>query len=300
MSLRSQKNLKLVGAVGAVALAIGTVAAPALAAGSTASVAYTCQTQFGPVHPSAVYHVKKAPAKMAVGQPLATTSTFTLDAGTTLLAQGLGWSKFSGTIKTKSSASRAGLHLKFPKTTLGNGTAGTTDAAATGVTIAGTKTGTFTFKLGDLGKVVLNGFDSSGNPGNPPTVTFPDKASGNGKCLNDAGSTTLTSGGNPVTVKIVKDTTKTTETAKYSSKTHVAHGKAKVRSHFGTPATGTVKFILKKGTKILKTAKDTLNKKGVASVSFKHVTAKGKYSITGKYTGSSTLKRSSGKATFTV
>jgi hypothetical protein len=298
MSFSKNTNLKLVGALGAAALAIGTVAAPALAAGSTGSATYTCATPLGDAHPSAVYNVAAAPAKMAVGQPLKTTATFTLDAGTTALATaGLGWTKFSGTIKTKPSGSRAGLNLKFPKTTLGNGTAGTTDAAATGTTLAGTKVGTFTFKLGDLGKVVLNGYDASGPKG---SVTFPDSTAGFGQCLNDAGSTTLTSGGNPVTVKIVKDTTTTTETAKYSAKSNTAKGTAKVKSTFGTKATGKVKFTLKKGSTIIKTHKSSLNKKGLAKVAFKNVTKKGKYSITGKYLGSSTLKSSSDKATFKV
>jgi Bacterial Ig-like domain (group 3) len=298
MSFRSHTNLKLVGAVGAAALAISTVAAPAVAAGgSRATVSYTCKTPITPATPSAVYKVAKAPAKMAVGQPLKTTAVFTLDATTTALAEGLGWSKFSGTIKSKPTDTLAGLKLKFPKTTLGNGAGGTTVADATGSTLAGTKVGQFTFALGDLDDVVLNGFDASGQPAG--SVEFPTKGSF-GKCKNDAGTTQLMTGTNPVIVKVVKDTTKTVASAKYSSKTKTAKGKAKVTSHFGTKVTGNVKFILKKGTHKLKTIKSAVNKKGIAKAAFKHVKAKGKYSITAKYLGSATLKSSSDKATFTV
>ena len=61
-----------------------------------------------------------------------------------------------------------------------------------------------------------------------------------------------------------------------------------------------VKFTLKKGTHVVKTLKTSLNKKGIAMAQFKHVSKKGKYSITGKYLGSAALKTSSGKDTFTV
>jgi hypothetical protein len=298
MSLRSQTHRTLIGAAGAAALAVGAIASPALAAGSTASVSYTCSTPLGDAHPSAVYTVKSAAAKMAVGQPVGTKAKITLDAGTTLLAQGLGWSKFSGTINTTPSAKKAGLKLKVAKTTLGNGAGGTTVANAKGSTLTGTKIGKFTFKLGALGDVVLTGYDASGKKLSPP-VEFPTKGSF-GKCKNDAGTTTLKSGATAVTTKVVKDSTKTKESASYSSKKNKANGTAKVKAKYGTAATGKVKFLLKKGSTTVKSAKSKLNKKGIAKVSFKGVTAKGKYSIVGKYAGSKTLKGSSGKASFTV
>jgi hypothetical protein len=297
MTVRST-HLKLIGAAGAAALAIGTVASPALAAASTASVTYTCSTPLGDAHPSSAYSVASAPTKMAVGQPLKTTGTFTLDAQTTGLATlGLGWSTFKGSITTKPSAGQAGLALTFPKTPLGNGPGGTTNASAKGATLAGTRVGAFTFKLGDLGRVVLTGYDASGAKAGQ--AIFPTAGS-YGKCMNDAGTTTLMSGATAVTTKIVKDTTKTTESAAYKAKTKKAISKAKVKSHFGTPATGKVTFILKKGTHKVKTLTGKINKKGVAKVVFKGVKAKGKYSITAKYAGSKTLKGSSGKDTFRV
>ena len=130
MSLRT--HYKLIGAAGAAALALGALAGPALAAASTASVAYTCSVPppFPNATPSAVYNVASAPATMAVGQPLVTTSTITLDAATTALASGLGWVSFNGTIATKPSATQAGLRLKVKKTTLGNGAGATTVARA--------------------------------------------------------------------------------------------------------------------------------------------------------------------------
>ena len=68
----------------------------------------------------------------------------------------------------------------------------------------------------------------------------------------------------------------------------------------GGTVTGKVKFTLKKGTKPVKSITAKL-KKGKASAAFKHVSAKGKYSIIGKYTGSASLKGSSGnKAKFKV
>jgi hypothetical protein len=294
MTVRST-HLKLIGAAGAAALAVGTLASPALAA-STASASYTCATPLGPAHASAVYNAATAPAKMAVGQPLATTGTFTLDAGTTLLAEGLGWSQVKGTLTTKPSGSKAGLKMSFPKTTLGNGAGGSTVANATGSILAGSVVkSTFTFNLGDIGKVSLTGFGTT-----PGTVTFPNSDGTFGACTNDATTTTLMDGATPVTTQVVKDTTKTKESASYAAKKKVAKSSAKVTSRYGTPATGKVKFTLKKGTHKVKTLSSKLNKKGVAKVVFKGVKAKGKYSITAKYAGSKSLKGSSGKDTFRV
>jgi hypothetical protein len=294
MTVRSP-HLKLIGAAGAAALAIGTVASPALAA-STASINYTCATPLGDAHPSAAYSVADAPAKMAVGQPLKTTATFTLDPATTALATGtLGWSKFKGTITTKPSASKAGLHLTFPKTALGS-LGNSTVANATGSTLAGTRVGSFTFALGALGTVSLTGYDASG--AKVGTVDFPNSDGTFGRCQNDAGTTPLS--GAAVTTKIVKDTTKTKESASYAAKRKTAASKAKVTSRYGTAATGKVTFVLKKGTHKVKTLTGKINKKGVAKVVFKGVKAKGKYSITAKYAGSKTLKGSSGKDTFKV
>ncbi len=294
MSLRS-KHLKLIGAAGAAALTVGAVASPALAAG-TASANYTCGTPLGPAHASAVDNAATAPATMAVGQPLATTGTFTLDAGTTLLAEGLGWSQVKGTITTKPTGSRAGLKMSFPKTTLGSGPGGSTVANASGSILAGSVVkDSFTFKLGDIGKVSLTGFGTT-----PGTVTFPNSDGSFGRCMNDDGTTPLKDGGTNVTTKLVKDKTTTKASADYNAKKDVATGKAKVKSHFGLPATGKVKFILKKGTHKIKTLSDKLNKKGVAKVSFTGVKKPGKYSITAKYGGSSNMKGSSDKATFKV
>jgi hypothetical protein len=296
MSLRS-KHLKLVGVAGAAALTVGALASPALANGQ-ATVNYTCTTALGDAHPSAAFDVASAPASMAVGQPLATTGTFTLDAATTGLATGgLHWVTFKGSITTAPSASQAGLKLSFPKTTLGNGAGGTTVADATGSTLAGSAvTDSFTFLLGDLGKVSLTGFDAGGT--NLGTIVFPTSGSF-GPCTNDATTTTLMDGGNPVTTKVVKDKTTTSASAAYSAKKKVATGTAKVKSKFGTAATGTVKFTLKKGTHTIKSLSGKLSK-GVAKVSFTGVKSKGKYSITAAYGGSKTLTGSTDKASFTV
>jgi len=296
MSLRS-KHLTLVGAAGAVALTIGSLASPAFAAG-TASVDYTCVTPQGDAHASAVYTAATAPAKMAVGQPLATTAPFTLDAGTTALAVGvLGWSKVKGTITTNPTASKAGLSMSFPKTDLGSGPGGSTVAQAKGGILAGsTVKPSFTFVLGDLGQVVLTGYNAAGKK--LGSARFPSSAFG--KCTNDAGTTTLMDGATAVTTQTVKDKSKTKESAKYAAKKKSATSTAKVTARYGTKATGKVKFTLKRGTHTVKSMTGKVNKKGIAKVVFKSVKKKGKYSITAKYSGSSTLKGSSGKDTFKV
>jgi hypothetical protein len=305
MSLRS-KHLKLVGAAGAAALTVGALASPALAVGDvSATVNYSCVALNGAatVHPTAAYDVAAPPTTLVAGQlkKLATTSTFDLNAlDTALAASALSADTISGTIKTSPSNAGVGLNLSFPKTALGNNGSGTTRANATGTTLLQfTKAGSFTLKLGDIGKVVLHGFSGGASSGD---ATFPDSQAGNGRCKNDAGTTNLQdSTPANATVTVSKDASKTTTTAKYVATKHVAKGKAKVRGkNFGLPGTGTVKFILKKGTHKVNTLKGKLNKKGIASVSFKNVTKKGKYSITAKFGGDAGLKGSSGKDTFSV
>lgn len=301
MSLRST-HLKAIGAVGAAVLMVGATAGSALAADTTPTVAYTCATAFGAATPSAVYTVTGGPTTMAVGYPLMTSAAFTLDAGTTGLAEtALHWVKFDGTITTTPSATKVGQNLTIPKTTLGNNTTtdpGATNATAKGWTYAGSSvTSSFTFVFGNLGKVVLNGYNAQGKK--LGTIVFP--SSSFGQCKNVAPTgTTLMNGVNPVTAKLVKDVTTTKEKVAYAAKAHTAKATATVTSRYAVKPTGKVSFALKKGTKTLKTMTGTLSKTGVASVTFKGVKATGSYTVTAKYAGTSSLKGSSRKVGFTV
>jgi hypothetical protein len=237
-------------------------------------------------------------ATMAVGQPLTTTAAFTLDKPTTDLAVGaLHWVTFKGTIITKPSASKAGLALKFPKTKLGNGTGGETNATAKGSTLAGTKVGAFSFVLGDLGVVKLTGFDKNGN--NLGSVVFPDGASF-GRCNNLAGTTPIKNGATTLATTIVKDSSTTTVKAKYRPARHVTKVKATVLGRYGVPGTGKVKVALMKGTHTLKTVRAKLNKKGVAKVAIKKPLTHGKYKVKVKFGGDARLKKSHGATTFKV
>ena len=76
--------------------------------------------------------------------------------------------------------------------------------------------------------------------------------------------------------------------------------KAKFTSRLGSLANVKVKFTLIKGTHTVMSMTGKVNNKGIAKVVFKSVKKKGKYSITAKYSGSSSLKASSGKDTFKV
>jgi hypothetical protein len=304
MTVRST-HLKLIGAAGAAALAIGTVATPAVAAGPvSASIRYKCLALNSiNVTPSAKYNVAAPPTSLVAGQTkkLATTSTFHLNPTDTGLAQAqLGATSFSGTIHTSPSNAGVGLALKFPKTPLGNDTGNSTTANAAGnASLRFTKAGTFTLKLGTIGKVFLQGYDASGNSAG--TATFPDASAGNGPCKNAAGSTALKdASAKAAVVTVTKDRSKTRTSAAYKAAKHLVKGKAKVRGHFGLAGKDKVKFILKRGTHKIDAAKGKLNKKGIAHVKFKHVTKHGKYSITAKFPGDKALKKSSGKAKFTV
>ena len=299
----SARTFKLIGAAGAAALALGTTAGPAVAAGEeTATVNYTCTSPAGDATPSATYAVNKPPAKMVAGQTvkLPATATFTLDAGTTGLAQVLGWTSFGGTLATTPTATRTGLNMTLAKTPLANGPAGTTVANVTGkAVLRAFKAGTYTLKLGNIGQVHLQGYDASNAP--VSTVDFPSPDNVFKPCVNTAGATTLKDSlSNPATVAISKDGSKTVTKASYNSKKDVATGTATVAgSKYKLAGTGKVKFTLKKGTKTVKSITASL-KKGKATAAFKKIKAKGSYSITASFKGYAGLKGSSGKATFKV
>jgi hypothetical protein len=99
-----------------------------------------------------------------------------------------------------------------------------------------------------------------------------------------------------VTTTVVKDKTTTNVTsAKYVKAKKLTNASAKVASHFGLKATGSVKFFLKKGTHTLKSVTAKVNSKGIAKAALKKGLSKGKYTVTAKYAGNGSLKGSSSK-----
>lgn len=110
------------------------------------------------------------------------------------------------------------------------------------------------------------------------------------------------------TVQVVEATTppvvtpaasKTTAKVKYSKKSKKATVTTSVKVG-KKAASGKVKIKLAKGKKTVKTVTVKLNKSGKATASFKKITKKGKYTATVSYAGSSSVKKSSKKVTFTV
>jgi hypothetical protein len=281
MSLRSHTHLKLIGAVGATALAIGTVAAPAIAAPK--DLTYNCSTgtpaPLGAI--ASTFNPGKIPAKLTAGQSVKRSMKLVVHLSQTQtgIAQTFGTS-LNGKINAKGPVA---FKMKIPDTAIPPTPGATMDVTATGPgSITAAKAGSFKVNAGTI-NATLN---ISGGA-SPLTATQTCSApTGAAKTLG--------------TIAVSKDKTKTAASASYSSKKHTATGTAKVKSHFGLVPTGKVTFTLKKGSHTVKTAKGTLNKKGVATVSFKGVTAKGNYSIGTKYAGDKNLKGSTGTATFKV
>jgi hypothetical protein len=277
MSLRS-KHLKLIGAAGAAALTVGALASPALAA--TKDVTYTCAT-LGDT--ATTFDFGTIKSKMVAGETdkHAMSQTIHLTAMQGGLAKTLG-NSVSGKLTAKGAGGTMPFTMDVPSTVL-NG--GAQDISATGTgTIRPLAAGTWTVKLGSMtAALVLSG----GAGGDTPVTDSCTAPSGAAKNLG--------------TITVSKDKSKTTTTAKYNAKKHVATGTAKVKgATFSLAGTGKVKFTLKKGTKTIKALTGKLNAKGVASVDFKSLTKKGKYSITASFAGDDGLKASSGKASFTV
>lgn len=307
MSVRlTKKNLKLTGAAGAALALAAAVAGPAMAAGEfTGTTTYNCTV----AAPTVTFAMDTPPAKMAAGQTVKVPdkSNFTLDAGTTTLAQtALGWSKVGGSVASTPTNAHSGLKLSLPKTDLNNNGDGTTTAHATGnALLSSTKVGTYTVNFAKF-DAVLQGYNADGTKHGDPfilsdnTNTTPPPSGPACVNLDPSGATTpKDSGSNPATVTVVKDKTTTTVKATFAKAKHQITAKSKVASKFGIKAKGKVTVTLKKGAKVIKTVHSKLNKKGIAVSTFK-VTKAGKYTVKTKYAGSSNLKPSSGSKSVTV
>ena len=295
MSLRS-KHLKIVGAAGAAALTVGALSAPALSAPGdlTADATYTCLS--GATTP--LGELSMAPPSttdLVAGQKVTSPATLNviLPAGATnLILTQFGWDHFNGNVKAKSPSKTLGLNLDVAKTPVGAPDTATPAEATGNAILQYPAAGTYTLKAGNF-TANLQGFKNGKKLGKPAAVG----------CVAPSGDSTILKDGSDAstTITVVKDKSKTATTAKYAATKNKATGTAKVKgAKYGLPGTGKVKFTLKKGTKTVASKKGKLNKKGVAKVSFKNISKKGKYSISAKFGGDKGLKSSSGKDTFKV
>lgn len=102
------------------------------------------------------------------------------------------------------------------------------------------------------------------------------------------------------TITSVKDGSKTKVAASYAKSTHQVHASVTVSSAHGiVKPTGKVKIVLKRGSTVVASSTQTLSS-AKASATFKNVRKAGSYTVTASYGGSSTLKSSSGSASFRV
>ncbi|GAA3817770.1 hypothetical protein GCM10022242_19630 [Nocardioides panacisoli] len=103
------------------------------------------------------------------------------------------------------------------------------------------------------------------------------------------------------TITSVKDGSKTAAKAAYSAKHHAVASSAKVTSAHGiVPASGKVKFVLKRGSTAVGSVTEALNDSGKATAAFTGVRKSGSYTVVASYKGSDLLKGSKDSAGFTV
>jgi hypothetical protein len=287
MTVRS-KHMKAVGVTSAALLTIGALSSPAAAVSKNFD--YNCPA-FGAAGPgedsvNADLNPGSFPATMVAGQTVTNAGasmSVNLDQAQTFFAQSVGTS-VSGKVVATGAGNSFPFTMTIPTTPIPQTVGATMQVPASGpAKIRPLKAGTWTVKAGPM----TANLTVSGGAGGTQSLAVACTAPTDGSATYG-------------TIKVSKDKTTTAATAGYNAKKDVAKGKAKVRSHFGLRATGKVVFILKKGTKRIAKASDTLNKKGIATHAFKHVKKHGKYSITAKYVGNSNLKGSSGKDTFRV
>ncbi len=290
----SHRSYKLIGAAGAVALAVGVVAGPAVAAGEyTSNATYTCFS--GAIHPPMALAVDTPTSTtLLAGQklPSGATASVTLGPAATNLMHQQGWDHFTGTIKAPVPNANLGMNMTVPSTPVGP-LNGTTVANGTGTVILDYPTaGTKTLQAGDF-TATLQGFNASDVAVGAPLPVGCVAPTDGTTVLKDSLSA-------PLSIIVSKSASKTTASSSYNAKKDIATGVAKVRSTLGLDPSGKVSFLLKRGTHKVALLKASLNKRNVATVHFKGVKRPGKYSITEKYLGNGGLKSSTAKTTFKV
>jgi hypothetical protein len=283
MTARSTHLKFVAGAAGAAALAIGAVAAPAVAAAGDVTFTYNCSAPVGATQvtinpgtfPSSIVAGQTVPATgMTLAVTLSQTQLLTLEGATA--------DHIRGSLSSTGAFSYSGT---LPSTALDNPPpAEGQTIQATGVTgtLRPTSAGSYTVKA-----ATASGSLTASNSGT-------DIATFNPTC------TPPTNGSNDLaTVAVTKDTTKTTVKSAYAKSKKTATETATVKSHFGLKPTGSVKFVLTKGSTTKKiTAK--VNSKGKAVAKFTKITKSGKYKVVATYGGNAALKKSSGTVKFTV
>lgn len=282
---------------GALLLTGLTVTTAAAAGEETASPQYGCYG--GAIQVPVTLAVDAPPATMVAGQmaPLGTTSTVTLGpVATQTLKNQLGYDHFDGTV---TSATDQAFDLTIDTTQVGNydgpgpGTNDSTRATPHGtLDLRFTSAGAKTLTAGDF-VAHLNGYDASNNALGSQDISC--------TAPTDDTATLKDSSNNPATVTVSKDTSTTTASVTYKGKVDEAHAKAKIGSTYGLKGAGDkVKFILSKKGTVIAHKSAVVSAKGVAKLTFKHVTKHGKYVLTAKFPGDAGLKKSSDTATFTV
>jgi hypothetical protein len=278
-------------------------APPALALGEVSTTAsYTCTTGSGDLHPAVRYSVGAPPVTVVAGQTvrLPTTATLALDAATTgLVGAEPGAASVTGTVTSTPTASRLGLDLALSPTALGNGANGVTNVPLTGdVVLRATAAGPDALRLGDLGDLALTGLDAGGTSAG--SLVFPTVGS-LGSCTDDLGGhALLATGGVPVTVEVTRDTTSTAVGAAFAPSRALVTGTARVHSHFGLRAAGTVAFTLRRGTHVIATVRSAVDRHGVARARFTGVSRPGGYAVVGRYLGDAGLQGSHGTDAFRI
>lgn len=292
----------LLGAAGAGALVFAVVG-PASAAGElSAAVNYDCS---GITVPATFSIDAPAVTSIVAGQTLKLpqTGTFHLDTGTSAAAPGLlgaTTTQIGATVTTAAGGKGVGLNLTIARTPLKNQPDLSTTAPSSGNVLVKSKAaGTYTLKLADIGSAKIQGYDASNNK--TGFVQFPDGGAF-GPCVNPDTTTTIMNGSDPATIKVTKDSSKTTVSASYSKTKKKTTATAKVKgAHFGLTGTGKVTFRLKKGTHTLATVKGVkLNSKGIARTVISKTLKHGKYKVVASYGGNAGLKSSTGSDTFSV
>lgn len=292
----------LLAGTAAVAMAAGSGAVLAPAGSVTGDLVYVCTTPIGPKDFKTVTDTD-LPTTMQYGQSVAAvnlTSTVTIPADLAGLAYGFLGARTvdgNGVANVNIGATPAAVTSTIAKA----------DIPATGDAPVVASGAAPAFKADTIGKTVVTAADYVANltfynEAGEPAITV--EAACAPKTVNDNGTPDDTSDDTPFTQDLTVDTVNVVK-ATSTTNTKLSPSKAKrkvvartvVKSKYGTPVTGKVRYVLKRNGVKVKTVTKTLSS-AKASVTFTKLKPSGKYAVVSSYLGSATLKKDNDTDTF--
>ncbi|MFC7495339.1 MULTISPECIES: DUF6801 domain-containing protein [unclassified Nocardioides] len=302
MTLR-HRHFRTIAAGSVLGLAAGATAVVGTATSASAvPISFDCTVPVLGANTFPTNVTTNAPSQIGTGQSFtpSTKAVLTIPDGLAdTMRSLLGTTEIGGTIQSLSTVNGAPapVTLTIPRTPVpADGDVPLTGTGTGAPITAGPAGGTIDIAAGAQ-TVVMSLFNAGGTESPFEIPCTP--ASGSNLLVSRTAITATPTTPQPPAPPATKAASTTVAKAKYQARTDKVRARAAVSLSPKSAASGTIKFALKRGKKVVK-AKAVGLTNSRASYTFKRVRKPGKYTLTATYQGATDAKRSTDKVTFRV